>query len=189
MVSASSLAIWTLGQHGKNVQKLHVCVDTVPLCQRCPWLFGNCVSVVIDYAETVSALSLTMRKLCQLCPLLFRHCVSVVIDYAETVSALSLTIQKLCQCCPWLFGHHVSVVIDYLDTVSAWSLTIQTPCQHCPWLWRNCVSIVVDYLDMLNQIIDYGQMSMTTWTPKANFKSLSLTLKDQSGEIKNLENV
>ena len=145
-------------------------------CLRSHWLYEHWVSMV---------------KMCKNCMFVWTlcHCVSVVLDYAETVSALSLTIQKLCQCCPWLFGHHVSVVIDYLDTVSAWSLTIQTPCQHFPWLWRNCVSIVVDYLDMLNQIIDYVQMAMTTWTPKANFKSLSLTLKDQSGEIKNLENV
>ena len=54
----------------------------------------------------------------------------------------------------------VRVVIDYVDTVLVYSFTLGTKCWHSRLLHEHNVYEVVDYSDM----------TMTTWTSTAIFK-------------------
>ena len=72
--------IWT----GKNnVTKIF----STNLCLHSRWLCWHGVSVVVDYANTMSAWPLTMLTLFPRSQRLCGHGVSVVLDYAGTVSA------------------------------------------------------------------------------------------------------
>ena len=113
-----------------------------------------CISVVNNYADTVSAYSMTSRTLCQRSPRLQGHCVSIVNNYVDT-----------CQHCQRLCGHRVRAttwtsrklfyfwkskklmkkvkkhVIWYF-----WKLmTTRTPRQRSRWLQWHRVRVVKDY--------------------------------------------
>ena len=124
-------------------------------------LCRNCVRGVYDYAETVSAETMTTLKLfppslwlCWNCvggvydsaetvsakSMTMLNCVRRVYDYAESGSAESMTTLKLC-----------SVHGDYdpesmtLQKLSAESMTLQKLWPQSRWLRWNCVCRVYDY--------------------------------------------
>ena len=72
------------------------------------YLRKTCVHVVNNYADMISALSITTLTTCQRSQRLGGHRASVVNNYADTVSALSRTTWTL-----------LSKVKDYMDIVSA----------------------------------------------------------------------
>ena len=108
---------------------------------KCPcycWLFRHCVRVIVDYADKVSVLLLTIQTLCPCYCWLWRHCAvllltmqtlcRVIVDYADKVSVLWLTMQTKCPCYGWLCKQSVHVIVDYADILFVWLLTMQTKC-------------------------------------------------------------
>ena len=67
----------------------------------------TCVRVVVEYADVVSAESMTTSR---------RHDVSVVVDDADIVAVKSLFMLTLCYRNQGLRGHSVSVDVDYMLT-------------------------------------------------------------------------
>ena len=77
------------------------------------------LSVVNDFADTVSPYSRTMSTRCPHIQQLRRHIVRVVNDFAIAyiVSALSTASRTMCQCSQRLSKHSVSIVNNYINTV------------------------------------------------------------------------
>ena len=112
----------------------------------CQQLCQHNIPFVKDYANTVSALSMTTptpylscqglcKTPCLPCQWQYQHCIHLVNNYANTVSALLMTVPKpylpmamptLYLPCQWLFQHRIRLVKNYANTVSALSMNMPT---------------------------------------------------------------
>ena len=72
-----------------------------------------------------------------------------------------------------MYCHTVCTVVDYTDI-----------CRHSRWLRGYDVGIVNDYTKYIG--IEYAEMTMTSQSSTANFKDLSLTLKEHLAKLKYL---
>ena len=97
---------------------------------------------VIDYVDTMSALSLTTRTLCQSSHCLHGHGVSVVVEEADTVSASSFSTRIRCP----------RVVVDYVDMImTTRTSTANLKASHYfeGTISRVCLHIQKQYFEML----------------------------------------
>ena len=101
----------------------------------------NFVRGFYDYAETVSAESMTTLKLFSPSLWLCWNCVLIVYD----------SLQKLCPRSLWLRWNCVCRDYDYAETVSAESMTMLKLCWWSLWLYRNCFREVYDYAELCPQ--------------------------------------
>ena len=77
---------FTLEKVKKKKKKCYLIFSKIA-CLRSHWLCLYCVGVVVDYADTILALSMTMQIRFWRSQQLWGHDVSVVNDFSDTVSA------------------------------------------------------------------------------------------------------